>query len=338
MKQFFFALACFSFANLAFGQEKAERTRGIVAHQILPGFELLANHSANLAQVVQKDCFAGSASIRAAYTDAFDAWIAVSHLRFGPTEIDDRAYALAFWPDPRGYTPKALRSLIRSKDPIIQKHEDFAKVSISARGFYALEFLIYDPVLSVEGEERYRCDLIQIIAKDIQLLTDSINTDWKNEYAMSIINPSNKGRYRSEEEAIQELFKALSTGLQFTSDTRLGRPLGTFDRPRPRRAEAWRSGRSSQHVAISLSALRNIALELAPPGSPLKLRMEVAFDRALSQLMQLDDPIFAGVAAVQTRIKVEIVKQSIDAIRKIVRDELGPELGVIEGFNAMDGD
>ena len=324
--------------KLASGQEEAERTRGVVNDHIIHRFELLADKSADLAQAAQKDCTAGSESLRTAYADAFDTWIAVSHLRFGPTEIDDRAYALAFWPDPRGYTPKALNALIRSKDPIIQRHEDFAKVSISARGFYALEFLIYDPVLSIEGEKHYRCDLIQIIAKDIQLLAESIYTDWKNEYAMSMLNPSRKGHYRTEEEAIQELFKALSTGLQFTSDTRLGRPLGTFDRPRPRRAEAWRSGRSSHHVAISLSALRDIAIKLAPSGSPLEHRLRLAFDRALSQLANLDDPIFASVAETQTRIKVEIVQQSVDAIRKIVCDELGPELGVIAGFNAMDGD
>ncbi len=338
MKQVIFAIICASFATLASGQEEAERTRGVVNDHIIPRFELLADKSADLAYVAQKNCTAGSESLRAAYADAFDTWIAVSHLRFGPTEIDDRAYALAFWPDPRGYTSKALNALIRSKAPIIQRHEDFAKVSISARGFYALEFLIYDPVLSVEGEEHYRCDLIQIIAKDIQLLASSIYTDWKNEYAISMLNPSRKGRYRSEKEAIQELFKALSTGLQFTSDTRLGRPLGTFDRPRPQRAEAWRSGRSSHHVAISLSALRDIAIKLTPAGSPLEHRLALAFDRSLSQLANLDDPIFASVAETQTRIRVEIIQQSIDAIRKIVRDELGPDLGVIAGFNAMDGD
>tara|TARA_B110000003_G_scaffold275273_1_gene317428 strand:+ start:1642 stop:2658 length:1017 start_codon:yes stop_codon:yes gene_type:complete len=338
MKKVIFAIICASCATLAFGQKEAERTKGIVGDHILPSFEILANQSANLAQITQKDCTAGSAPLHAAYANAFDAWIAVSHLRFGPSEIDDRAYALAFWPDPRGYTPKALKALIHSKDPIIDSVEDYAEVSISARGFYALEFLIYDPVLSVEGEEHYRCDLIKIIAKDIQLLADSIYTDWKNEYAVSMLMPTLKGRYRSEEEAIQELFKALSTGLQFTSDTRLGRPLGTFDRPRPRRAEAWRSGRSSHHIAISLSALRDIAIKLAPTGSPLEHRLGLAFERALLQLANLDDPIFASVAETQTRIKVEIVQQSVDAIRKIVRDELGPELGVIAGFNAMDGD
>jgi predicted lipoprotein len=105
--------------------------------------------------------------------------------------------------------------------------------------------------------------------KDIENATAKIHADWKNHYAARLTSPSDTGPYRSHHEAVQELFKALSTGLQFTSDTRLGRPLGTFDRPRPRRAEVWRSGRSSRHVKISLSALHDLAVRLAPADSNL---------------------------------------------------------------------
>ena len=338
MKQSIFMLMCAGFATLAFGQETEERAQKIVIGHILPRFERLAKQTTYLAQVAEKECAADSAALRSAFTDAFDALLAASHLRFGPMEMDNRSFALAFWPDPRGSTPKSLEKLIQANDPIIQTPQDFNSVSIAARGFYALEFLIYDPVLSTAGEALYHCRLIQTIAKDIQKLAVSTLADWQDEYAMKMLDPSIMGPYRSKDEVDQELFKALSAGLQFTSEMRLGRPLGTFDRPRPRRAEAWRSGRSSHHVAISLSALRDLSLQLAPAGSFLEERLQSAFDRAQSQLTSLDDPIFAGVAIVQTRIKVEIVQQSIEAIRDIIRNELGPELGVNAGFNAMDGD
>ena len=137
---------------------------------------------------------------------------------------------------------------------------------------------------------------------------------------------------------MQELFKALTTGLEFTSDTRLGRPLGSFDRPRPNRAEVWRSGRSARHVALSLETLENLMVLLAGGNADLVARSEQAFDTALSQIEALDDPVFAGVAAPQSRLKVEVVQQSVDAIRDIARQELGPTLGVAAGFNALDGD
>lgn len=91
---------------------------------ILPGFETLAIRSEDLARISSFDCSASSISLRSAYAAAFDAWLAVSHLSFGPATNDDRAYALAFWPDTRGTTPKVLRDLIRKNDPIALRPED----------------------------------------------------------------------------------------------------------------------------------------------------------------------------------------------------------------------
>ena len=59
-----------------------------------------------------------------------------------------RAFAIAFWPDSRGATPKTLAELISAEDPVIYSREEFAAVSIAARGFHALEFLLFDPRLS----------------------------------------------------------------------------------------------------------------------------------------------------------------------------------------------
>jgi len=40
----------------------------------------------------------------------------------------------------------------------------------------------------------------------------------------------------------------------------------------------------------------------------------------------------------QGRIRVEVLQQSIEIIALLCREELGPALGVVTGFNAMDGD
>ncbi|HBR63513.1 MAG TPA: peptidase M75 [Rhodobacteraceae bacterium] len=338
MKTAVIAIACAVLPSLVFGQEIPDRTRGVVHAHILPRFESLAHQSEHLANTAVADCSTASSALRSAYAKAFDAWLDTAHLRFGPTEVDNRAFALAFWPDRRGATPKALTALIQTQDPIIQTAKAYAEVSIAARGFYALEFLIYDPTLSITGDAAYRCALVRTITKDIENTTTKIHADWKNHYAARLTSPSDTGPYRSHDEAVQELFKALSTGLQFTSDTRLGRPLGTFDHPRPRRAEVWRSGRSSRHIKISLSALHDLAVRLAPADSNLIKKLVSAFDHALLKLAGLNDPVFASVVAPQARIKVEIVQQSVDEIRRIITEDLGPKLGVSAGFNAMDGD
>ncbi len=310
----------------------AAQTADIVAQHILPGFDSLAQRSAVLAETAATGCNPTSPPLRAAYHDAFDAWVAVSHLRFGPTEVDDRAFALAFWPDIRGATPKALSALIRDEDEIARSAEAYANMSIAARGFYAMEFLLYDDAITSMGSDAYRCQLVQTVAADIAVLTAAIDADWNDAYADRLLSPSDT--YRTNAEALQELFKALTTGLQFTSETRLGRPLGTFDKSRPLRAEARRSERSARHVLISLTSLRELAGLLLADDQKLSAK----FDTALARLEALDDPTFAGVDAPQSRLRIEVVQQAVDDIRAVVATELGPKLGVAAGFNALDGD
>jgi predicted lipoprotein len=336
MKHLVFSVIISAMPIVAFAENAV--TSGIVQDHILPRFERLAHTSQTLASAAKSDCSATSQPLRAAYVDAFDAWISASHLRFGPTEIDDRAFALAFWPDSRGVTPKALNKLIANQDPIAENPASYDDVSIAARGFYALDFLIYDQSLSAAGDNRYRCMLIQTITADTAVLSQAIAQEWVEDYGNVLQTPSANGTYRSDEEVLQELLKAVSTGLQFTSETRLGRPLGTYQKPRPTRAEAWRSGRSAHHVELSLLALHDLATRLAGENDDLAAALDVAFDRATHELAQLNDPIFAGVAEPQNRIKVEVIQQSVERIRVIVRDQLGPELGVAAGFNALDGD
>lgn len=311
---------------------------GILEAHILPRFEALADTSQALATAASADCRSESETLRSAYGMAFDAWVSASHLRFGPTEVNDRAFALAFWPDSRGATPRVLASLIADADPIAASADRYDEVSIAARGFYALEFLLYDEALSDAGDPDYRCTLIQTISTDIATTSAAILNDWETSYVDEVSNPGPHAIYRTEEEVLQEMFKALGTGLQFTSDTRLGRPLGTFDRPRPARAEARRSGRSASHILLSLASLRDLATHLASGNAALAERLETQFTSASGQLAALNDPVFAGVAAPQTRLKVEIIQQAVDAIRETVTQELGPTLGVAAGFNSLDGD
>ena len=304
-----------------------------VQNHILPRYDQLVETSAALAGAAAQDCNPTSEPLIAAYHTAFDAWVGVSHLRFGPSEADNRAFALAFWPDPRGTTPKALTQLLTDADPAVETPESFADVSIAARGFYALEYLLFDPALSDLGSAEYRCDLVQAITADIAGNAEAISADWQQSYADLMITTGN-ATYRSDLEAAQQLFTALSTGAEFTSQTRLGRPLGTFDQPRPNRAEARRSERSLRHVVVSLEALQDLAGQLSQQDPALAH----AFDKALARAEALDDPAFAGVADPQARFRVEVLQQDVEAVRQVLAEDLGPSLGISAGFNSLDGD
>ena len=134
-----------------------------VADHILPRFATLTQMTSDL---VDAGCDA-----QAAWSDAADAWIAVSHLRFGPTEVDNRAFALAFWPDPRGTTPKTLHAWL------VDENLDVSDASIAGRGLYAMEFLAFDEAF---WEYEGTCDLISALAEDIHTNATAIQTDWQD--------------------------------------------------------------------------------------------------------------------------------------------------------------
>lgn len=309
----------------------------VPAAHILPRFAELAAATEALSVTSQSDCTPQSEALRTAYGTAFDAWISASHLRFGPTEADDRAFAMAFWPDTKGFTPKALSQHIAAEDPAVNDTATYAETSVAGRGFFALEQMLYDPKFTDQGSAEYRCALIRAITADIDANADAMATEWQS-YAVNLEQPGGDSPYRTQDEAMQELFKALSTGLQFTAETRLGRPLGTFDRPRPNGAEARRSERALRHVELSLIALQDIAARLSADHPEIAQDLDVAFTRALKNARSIDDPALAGVADPAGRFRIEALQQAVNDIRTIATTELGPTLGISAGFNSLDGD
>lgn len=322
----------------AMALDRGEIVDRIVVDHVLPGFESFAEATSDLNEGARGDCHDDTA-LRAGYHAAFDAWMGVSHLRFGPTEEADRAFAIAFWPDTKGFIPKNLNALFASKDAAVISPEAFAEVSIAGRGLFALEFLLFDPQFEADQvDASYRCDLIRAITTDLDRMAADILSDWQDSYADTLRNTGPEHLYRSDDEAAQELFKALLAGLQLTSDARLGRPMGSFEKPRPRRAEARRSGRSLDNVILSLEALAPLAAILSVNHPDILIAFEKAFGTALKQARRLDDPVFAGVATTQGRFRIEALQSAVDQIRTIAGAQLGPALDLAAGFNALDGD
>lgn len=311
-------------------------TENIVEQHILPAFKSLSDTTKTLAKVTAQSCPSAPDAVQEAFADAFDAWITASIWRFGPTETDARAFSLAFWPDNRGTIGKTVGALLRVENRDVLPAEAFAEFSIAGKGFYALEFLMFDPNAQTLASADYRCDLAQAMANDIARTADVIETDWTDRFADLMHAPSE--RYQNDAEIRQELFKTLTTGLQVVDDLRLGRPLGSFDKPRPGRAEAWRSGRSLRHVILSLEALEPLALSLAEAAPELRQSLAHQFERTLKRAAALEDPTFAGVADPASRFRIEALKQDVSELRNLVTTELGPRLGVAAGFNSLDGD
>ena len=300
-----------------------------VSQHILPGYAAFAQASDDLAQAATASCDA--TVLQPAFHAAYDAWLGVQHLRFGPVEQDGIGLAIEYWPDPKGSGAKAQRGLLLG-DAAALLPENFADQSVAARGLSGLERLLY-PAQPLPADP---CPLIRATALDLARVANLINAAWLSGYANTLLTAGEPGNatYLTRPEARQVLFTQIIAALEFVQDQRLGRPLGSFDKPYPERAESAASGRSLINVALALHSLRAMVATLSPDVP----QTMAAFDRAIALADGLDDPVFAGVATPQGHLRVEILQQSITALRDTALAELGPELDVGIGFNAADGD
>ena len=301
-------------------------TAQVVNDHIRPGFAAFAKAANALAAIESCD----TEVLRPAFHTAYDGWMSVAHLTAGPAEENGRALVIHFWPDPKGLGRKAQRELLAA-DPAALTPKSMAEASVAARGLPALERLLYPS----EELPAAACPLIHATADDLARLATELVAGWGpfGDLVLTAGEPGNT-RFLSETETRQLLFTQLASGLEFIADRRLGRPLGTFDKPRPALAEAHASARSLKNVSLSLTALQGLALTL----NPYSPRTKAAFKHAQDLVDTLNDPAFTNVADPQGWLKVEILQQAVRTTRDVAIAEIGPALGVELGFNSQDGD
>lgn len=298
-----------------------------VDSHILPGYAAFTQAAADLATAADADC----TTLQPAFHVTFDAWRGIARIRLGPVETDGRA--IAFWPDPKGIGQRQQNAMIATQDPAAHDPGNFAEISVAARGLFALERLVY-PASPLTGDDP--CTLIRATAHDLARMAAQVDMAWQTGFATATFAAGQPGNttFLSETEARQALFTQRITGIEFTKDNRIGRPLGTFDKPRPDRAEARASARTQRTIVLSLQALRAYAAALDPAAT----QTVKAFDRATATAQSLPNPTLAHITDPQAWLKFDILAQHIQAIQDTAIAEIGTSLNVGVGFNATDGD
>ncbi len=301
-------------------------TAAVVNDHARPGYAAFDDAVALLADVESCD----PEALRPAFHAAYDAWLGVEHLHLGPAEEDGRALSILFWPDPKGLGAKAQTALLTA-DPAVLTLDGMAEQSVAARGLAGLERLLY-PAKPLAADP---CPLIRITIDDLARQAEVLSSDW-GPFGDQLLSAGQTGntRFLKPEEATQALFTQLATGLEFVADRRIGRPLATFDKPRPDLAEGQASGRALANITLSLKGLRGLAASLSP-GSAKTL---AAFDHAIGLSETLDDPLLDHITDPQAWLHLEILQQAVRITRDTAIAEIGPALGVELGFNSQDGD
>ncbi|WP_417248992.1 imelysin family protein [Celeribacter sp.] len=309
----------------------------VVADYLPPALDGFVTASEALERAVAQEC-AGPAT-QAAFHDAFDAWLAVQPLTLAGFDHGTTGTAISFWPDKKGAIPRTLAGLIADEDPVIADAAAFAEVSIAARGLFAMEMLLFDPQFAPLEAGSYACDLLDAQARDLMRMAQEMRAIWFDAggYADALTEAGgpNATLFFSPREAAQALYTVLTATLTHDRDQRLGRPMGTFERPRPIRAEARRSERAAANLTGSLAAMERLTAALSDGAA---VETKAALDRAIAQIEALDDADFSDADDLGQRFEMEVAQQSISTAMHNAANEIGTRLGVSAGFNAGDGD
>lgn len=304
-----------------------------IENHILPNLTTFTEAAGALDDVAQANCEADA--LKGPYNAAFDAWMRIADIRLGPSE--QGVLTISFWPDTKGHTQRTLKRLIEAEDPVVENQKDFAEISVAARGFFALERMLYDADYSDYVEASYACALTRAMTRDLAQQAAALENAWREDFVPVILNPGVEGNttYLDETEVVRAIYTQVMSSLEVTADTRLGRPLGEPTRPRPSRAEAWRSERSLANTMIVTQSAYDLAVELADWELP---ETAAAMEQVHAAAEKIEDPGFQNIDDLSSRFDLEILQQAIDGVGNALEAELGVRLGIQPGFNSADGD
>jgi len=327
---------------------------------ILPGYRALAERAAEEATRTRDLCWQADAERLAAARDGFAelvlAWSRVEFIRFGPARDQNRYERLFFWPDPRGRGLQQVQEIIANEDPTATSVETLREKSVAAQGLFALEFVLYGTSSEVLTDtanpaRSFRCRFGAAIADAISETAEEIVADWTKPdgYAalMRDAGPEDPV-YRAHGEVVQELIKAAREQLQLARDLKLAHAIeATPDKAQPKRAPFWRSDLTIASIRANIDAVLALA---GPDGIGAALTEDSAWIAAelAFELRQADEAL-ARVDARGDRWETLVADKKnhedltytliplADAIA-LLEGGYPDALGLITGFNSLDGD
>lgn len=328
---------------------------GAVDRMIAPAYRSFAEAATTARVRIDALCAAPSAEALAAARDGFAgavvAFAAIEPFRFGPARRDNGFERLFFWPDRRSRGFRQVVDVIRTEDETATDPVSLEAKSVAVQGLPALDY-----VLAGRGSEAletapagFRCAYAKALGARIETVAAVLSAEWSGPFGgvVRAAGPENPV-YRSHAEALQALLGAAREQLTVVADLKVGGVLGEGDeRARPEAAPFAQSGLGLAETRANVEAVRALvaAMDLAKalPEDQTGLANEIDFQigHGLTALRDAEriGGDWAGVAASpEARDRAAYGALALGYAIDILQGRLPAALGMIAGFNALDGD
>jgi predicted lipoprotein len=319
--------------------------------QVIPRYTAFESSSAGLAAAAQALCQATNAmnleNARKSFHASMDAWQQIQHVQFGPITYFNWNFRLHYWPDEKGTGPRQLDELIAAGNEEVLQSENFSRESVAVQGFPALERLLFDDEsLAAFREDKYRCQVAQTIALNINEIASGVRQRWVDEFRATIANADERGFFESAEDATIDFLKAQVESVRRIQQQKLEEVIAeSAARTRIRRAESWRSERSIKNIKLNVIALQNLfndsASQLIGLSEVFQAEDVTIINQAFAQLLSSLTPLPASYEAVlieeQGHEQLRQIAAQLDALFEAFEAGL-KNTDLYLGFNSLDGD
>lgn len=341
MKKFLTIIAC-----VMPGLGLASDTNGAVDHKAISQrnlavlesqFAAFRNDTEQLAQASRAYC--DNTAPREDVIDAFKAswlsWAPLDAYQFGPTETHAAALTVNFFPDKKNFVGRALRSLLKRPAEEQANPAVIAQSSAASQGLPAIERLLF--------ENLQTCPALVGISGNLARIGLDLYKGWfaKDGWAelVQTAGPDNPV-YLSDREFTRQIYTALSFSILRLKDHRIGRPLGSYQRSFPKRAEAWRAGLTNDILHAQLQGIADIVAlgfaEAVPEDA--QARINEAITDTQTRISRIGAPLSEAMDDPAKRVRAEGIQAKLGDLQTRLDQHVGPALAVQAGFSAGDGD
>ncbi|NBC33995.1 MAG: hypothetical protein GVY13_15075 [Alphaproteobacteria bacterium] len=330
-------------ASLALGTAHARSADGYaarVAERLVADHQAVVETAGMLVDAVAGFCGGDGAreDAQAAYHATADAYMRVQWAAVGPAVPFDRGYRLNFWPDDSNAISRQLGRVASERPADLLDPDGIAAASVALQGLPALERLLFGQPAAAPGN--YGCGLAEAITVNIVTIAEDLVEGWAD--------PARQPGLSTDQAAVQTLLSASLTHLELIGDRKIARVVGpTAEDARPRRSEAWRSGRSLRNIAINLAALEAVWLDDGPDDLPALLQaadaastaesLAAAMAKARGLAESLRDRTMEE-ASETAHAELLALSNDLYGVARILVHDVFPALGLTVGFNSVDGD
>lgn len=329
--------------------------RSILEDQVIPDNEAFSAAAKKQQDAVKALCASPDASTLEAARESFRnlalAWSRIEWLSFGPAREANRRETLFFWPDSRGRGLRQVEELAAVTDATQFESSAFAGKSVAVKGLPALEYVLFGQ--GAEGlltSGSARCGYAGAITSSVQATANDLSHAWsdKDGYRdiMLAAGPENP-QYRNHKEALQKLLTAASEQIQIARDLKL-KPLllEKNGAPTPITPPFSDAGIPFEAISANVDSASAVFLEhaskLLPEASAYRAEsLDFEINTARSVLAEIGKqklPAAQAAGDATTRHRLTYLLVPLDGAHTLMATIYPPALGLVMGFNSLDGD